>query len=208
MHVWNVLHAACWKYRMQTLRKNSYLCTTTQLCRAIPSQLRHVSTVRNKPVKQQYLLQMSLQYGELRPINRWDRLESLGHPSKFQRVSRLHFVTAATSLTGGLPNPNLARFGHLLGSYTIYTSSGALACWQNFSRCKIHFAFKSYVVQRWQCNCMAHEQRASAKICSVLQGMELQNFRRDCHLYSAGQPSHWVSAHILVYFFRQDAVLC
>jgi len=34
------------------------------------------------------------QYGELRPINGWDLLVSLGHPSKFQPVSRLAFVTA------------------------------------------------------------------------------------------------------------------
>ena len=44
---------------------------------------------------------MSAQYGELRPINSWDLLASLRHPSKFQRVSRVAFVTAATSLTGG-----------------------------------------------------------------------------------------------------------
>jgi len=31
-------------------------------------------------------------------------LTSLGHPSKFQRVSRLGFVTAPTSLNGGQPN--------------------------------------------------------------------------------------------------------
>ena len=31
-------------------------------------------------------------------------MASLGHPCKFQRVSRLAFVTAATSLTGGQPN--------------------------------------------------------------------------------------------------------
>ena len=41
------------------------------------------------------------QYGELRPTNGWDRLASLGHPRKFQRVSRLGFVT---SLTWGQPN--------------------------------------------------------------------------------------------------------
>ena len=29
---------------------------------------------------------------------------SLGHPSKFQRVSRLGFVSGATSFTGGQPN--------------------------------------------------------------------------------------------------------
>ena len=54
--------------------------------------------------QQQYLLHMSPQYGELRPTNGWDRLVSLGHPSKFQRVSRLGFVTAPTSLYGGQPN--------------------------------------------------------------------------------------------------------
>jgi len=44
---------------------------------------------------------MSPPYGELRPTNGWVRFVSLGHPSKFQRVSRLAFVTAANSLTGG-----------------------------------------------------------------------------------------------------------
>jgi len=57
-----------------------------------------------KPVKQQYVFHMSSQYGELRPINDWDLLASLGHLCKFQRVSRLAFVTAATSLTGSQPN--------------------------------------------------------------------------------------------------------
>jgi len=32
----------------------------------------------------------------------------------------------------------------------------------------------------------------------VVQGMELPNFRRGRHLYSAGRPSSWASAHILV----------
>jgi len=45
--------------------KNRHLCIIVQLCRAISSQLRHVSTIRKKLVKQQYLLQMSPQYGEL-----------------------------------------------------------------------------------------------------------------------------------------------
>jgi len=47
---------------------------------------------------------MSPQYGELRPINSWDLLASLRHPSKFEQFSLLGFVTAATSLTGGQPN--------------------------------------------------------------------------------------------------------
>jgi len=46
-------------------------------------------------------------YDELRPTNGWDRLAGLGHPSKFQRVSRLGFVTAP-SLNGG--QLNFARY--------------------------------------------------------------------------------------------------
>jgi len=55
MQVWNVLHLACWKYRTQ---KIGHLCTITQLCRAVSLQLRQVSTIRKKLVKQQYLLHM------------------------------------------------------------------------------------------------------------------------------------------------------
>ena len=46
--------------------------------------------------------------------------------------------------------------------------------------------------------CTALQQRASAKLWGVVQGMELENFRRGRHLYSAGRPSRWASAHILV----------
>jgi len=42
MNVWNVRHAARCKYRTQ---KNRHFGTTAQLCRALSSQLRHVSTI-------------------------------------------------------------------------------------------------------------------------------------------------------------------
>jgi len=42
MQVWNVLHAARWKYRTQ---KNWHFGNIAQLCRAISSELRHVSTI-------------------------------------------------------------------------------------------------------------------------------------------------------------------
>jgi len=61
--------------------KNRHLGTIAQLCGAISSQLRHISTIAKKLVKQQYVLQISPQYGELRPTNGWDRFGSLGHPS-------------------------------------------------------------------------------------------------------------------------------
>jgi len=52
----------------------------------------------------QSLLHMSSQYGKMSLTNGWHLLASLGYLSKFQRVSRLGFVTAPTSLNGGQPN--------------------------------------------------------------------------------------------------------
>jgi len=49
---------------------------------------------RKKFVKQQYLLHMPPQYGELRPTSGKDQSGSWGNPCKLQRVSRLGSVTA------------------------------------------------------------------------------------------------------------------
>jgi len=43
----------------KTVAKNRHLGTITQLCRAISSQLRHISAAGKKLAKQQYLLHMS-----------------------------------------------------------------------------------------------------------------------------------------------------
>jgi len=80
--------------------KNRHLGTIAQLCRAISLQLRHVLTIGKKRVKQQYVLHMSPQYGELRPTSGWDRLTSLGYPSKFQLVLRLGSVTGRHLVVG------------------------------------------------------------------------------------------------------------
>jgi len=45
MQVWNVLRAARWKHRTPKVGKNRHLGTVAQLCRAVSSQLRHVSTI-------------------------------------------------------------------------------------------------------------------------------------------------------------------
>ena len=45
MHVWNQLHAARWNIGRKKSPKNRHLRTIVQLCPAISSQLRHVSTI-------------------------------------------------------------------------------------------------------------------------------------------------------------------
>jgi len=96
--------------------KNDHLGTIAQLCRAISSQPRHVSTIGKKLVKQQYVLQTFPQRCELRPTNGWDCFWSLGHPSKFQRVSRLGRVAAWQSSSERQPNSAALNRGHHLCS--------------------------------------------------------------------------------------------
>jgi len=151
------------------------------------SQLRYVSTIGKKLVKKQYLLHMSPQYGELWPTNSWDWFGSLRHPSKFQRVSRLTFVTAATSRIGGQPNFALCLAVSCAG--TLYIHFRGLFPWQNFAKCRIHFASKSCILVYWQRYCTALQQHSSTKLCGMVQGMELRNIHIGRHLCSAGQPT-------------------
>jgi len=117
--------------------KKRHLRTIPQLCRAIFSQVRHVCIDNRKIlVEQQCLLHISSQYGQLRPSSGWDRLAGLEHPSKFQQVSRLGFVTAATSFKGS--QPNFARClaacwasAHIL----VLNSVGAVTDLRNFNSC-------------------------------------------------------------------------
>ena len=122
----------------------------------------------------------------------------LGHPSKFQRVSRLAFVTAATSLTGGQSNFARCLAGSCLAATLCIHFRVLLLPDGNLPRAKFTLRPKSCVLLYWQRYCMALEQQASAKLCGMVQGMEWRYFHSGCHLYSPGRPSCWASAHILV----------
>jgi len=106
-----------WNTGCKNDAKNRHLGTIVQLCRAESSQLRHVSIIK-KILLSSNISSTFPQYGKLRSTSGWDRFGSLGHPSKFQRVSRLEFVTAATSLTRG--QPNFARCMAVSWAGTLY----------------------------------------------------------------------------------------
>jgi len=55
---------------------------------------------RKKVVKQQYLLQMSPQDGELHPTSSWDRSGSLGTPVNFNRFRVLAALLHSTPVVG------------------------------------------------------------------------------------------------------------
>jgi len=119
-----------------------------------------------------------------------------GTPANFNGFRVLPFVTAATSLTGD--QPNFAQCFAVLWSVKLYIHFRGLLPPDSFGRCRIDFMSKSCILIYWQRYCMPLQQWASANLCGVVQGMELPNFCRGRHLYSAGRPSLWASAHILV----------
>jgi len=110
-------------------------------------------------------------------INGFGLLASLLH--------RRHSLEANQTLHDFWPSPGLVCF--------IYTFGGSCPL---IAQYKIHFTSKSCVLVYWQHYCTALLQRALAKLCGVVQGMELRNFRRGRHLYLAGRPSRWALAHI------------
>jgi len=62
------------------LPKICHLCTIAQLCRALSSQLRHISTIGKNLLNSNMSPHMSLQYGERWPTSGRDQFVSLGHP--------------------------------------------------------------------------------------------------------------------------------
>ena len=80
-------------------------------------------------------------------------MASLGHPSKFQRVKRLGFVTAATSLNGG--QPNFARCLAVSWTGTLYIHflgllprNGILPCAKFTLRPTLAFSYIGSVTAR------------------------------------------------------------
>jgi len=106
MQVWNVLHAACWKYRMQEIAKNSpsrhhrtilsgYICATGA----------RIDNWKKELVKQQYLPTCPYNMVNFGPLAAEIGSLVLGiHSSKFQRVSRHGSVTALHSSNGRQAN--------------------------------------------------------------------------------------------------------
>jgi len=94
-------------------------------------------------------------------------------------------------------------FGHLLGWYTIYIHIFGVSC-PLTEYCLVHYSLYVQILHlAFSCTssitaCMALQQRATAKLCGVVQRMELQNFGIWRHVHSAGRPSRWASSHILV----------
>jgi len=154
---------------------------------------------------------MFSQYGKLRPTNGWDRLVSLGHYSKFQRVSRLRFVIAPTSLdvmisAASVPfcRPNFARCLALSWAGTIcihfwglLPPDGIFPGAKFTLRPSLALCYIDSVTAR-------HSSSGRQPNCGVVEGIQLRNFRRRHHLYSAG----WSTSLVHNVFTLLSWLLC
>jgi len=78
------------------MQKIAIWAPSTQLCQAISSQISHISTIGKELVKQQFLLHISPQYGELNPLVA--EIVSLvwGTPANFNRFCVLAALLPGT----------------------------------------------------------------------------------------------------------------
>jgi len=110
---------------------------------------------------------MSSQYGELRPTNGWDPLASLGHPCKFQRVSRLGSVTARQSSSRRQPNfaaLNRGRHLRLAGRPSRWALAHILV--GNLEQVYIFWDIIAEYKQMWMlCNTLPASQHLWRDIC-------------------------------------------
>jgi len=140
------------------------------------------------------------------PTNGWDRLPSLGHPSKFQWVSRLGFIIAPTSLNESQPNfawclavswaaaPYTYTYIHFRG----HMPPNRILRGAKFTLRPSHAFFHIGTVT-------VHGTQA-AKLCGMVIGMELWNFHIWHQLHGRAAIT-WASAHFSSILFLNTKFL-
>jgi len=119
MHVWNVLHATRWKCRTQKSPSGHHPTTLSGYIFATKALIDNWKNLLSSNIPSTCPYNM-VNFGILAGRSSgWDRFVSLGHPCKFQRVSRLGSVTARHSSIGRHPN-----FAALNRERHIYTRQG------------------------------------------------------------------------------------
>jgi len=197
MQVWNVLqlHAARWKCRMQKIAiweasHNFGYIFATKAC--IDNRKKNLWNSNISSACHHNMLNFG-------PITAEICWRVWGTPANFNGF--LVLASLLQRVTERKSTKLCTIFGRLLGCYTIYIDHFCLVDWI-LPRAKFT-ASKSCVLLYWQRYCTALQQRAY-KLCSVVQGMELRNFCRGRHLYSAGRPSRWHRLTFLVNLYRTN----
>jgi len=207
MRIWNAgLKCAARSSReiqdAKMTQKNRHRRPIAQLCRAESSQLRHASTI-GKKLNSNISSVCPNNMANFGPLAAEINSGVWGTPGNFNGVSHLAFVTAATSFIGG--QPNFARYFaaswllHYIHFRGLLPPDGISPRAKFTLRPSLAFSYIGSVTARHSSSGVS--QTASC----MVQGMELRNFRRRRHVYSALWQTRWAPAHILVIIM---AALC
>jgi len=127
--------------------KNRHLHTIAQLYQAVSSQLRHVSTIGKNLLNSNIFSTCLHNMVNFGPLAAEIGSTVWGTPADF---SGFHFLLRYCSdIAHRRPAKLCMMFGRLLGWYTIYTFSGALAPWQNFAHCQMISLIVRTLTRMW-----------------------------------------------------------
>ena len=183
-----MLYAARWKCRTQKSPKIGHLGTIAQLCRAISSQLRHVSTIGKNLLSSNISSTCPYNMVNFGPLAAEIGSGVWGTPANFNGfrvlallLQRHHSAEANQTLHHLWPYPGLVDYIYIFGGCCPVT----VFCQVQTSLCILQ---------------VLHSPIGSVTSRHSSRGRE-PNFvalSTGRHLYSAGRPSHWALAHILV----------
>ena len=186
MQVWNVLHAARWNYRMQNIAKNSPSAHhRTVLSGYIFATKTHRQS--EKTCKQQYMptcLHNMVNFGPLSV-----EIGLLVWAPQQISTGFASWLRLATSLNGS--QPNFARCLTVFWAGTLCKHFRGLLP-RNGILPGAKFTLRPSLV-------LSYIGSVTARHSSSGRQLNFATLSRKCHLYSAGRPSRWASAHILVY---------
>ena len=140
--------------------KNRHLLTIAQLCRSVFSQLRHVSTIGKNLLNSITFPTCPHNMGNFGPLT--DEI-GLGVWAP-QQISTgfASCLRCCTDVAHRRPSKLYTTFGHLLGWYTIYKFSGALAPLTEFCQVQYSLYVQVCILPYWQRYFTALQQQASA----------------------------------------------
>jgi len=173
MHVWNVLHADRWKYRTQKLPSGHHRTTLSSYMLATKTCIdNRKKNLLNSSISSTCSHNMT-NFGPLAAEICW---RTWGTPANLNRfrilaslLQRSRSIEVNQTLHDVWPSPGLVHYIYIFEGSCPLTEF----CQVQDSLC-IQVSHSAILACYW----MALEQRSSAKLCDVVQGMELENFRR------------------------------
>jgi len=179
--------------------KNRHLGTIAQICHAVSSQLRHISTIRKHLLNSSISSTCPRTMANCGPLTAEICWPVWGTPANFNRfrvlpslLQRRRSPNANQTLYDVWPSPVLLHYIYTFGCSCSLTEF-----------CPVQNSLYVQVLRSRVLAALLHGTPAAGVSQTLRRGIqviELPNFRRGRHVYSAGCPSRWASAHILVVF--------